>query len=301
MYQFNKLKDTVMSYFETNTSPGPFNEIDHLTSKNIDYINDFQYGVNIFLKRNVRNNFTTGIEFSPSPMFFRGSFGGRLLNDSTTVDLSVDNSHDLEVEVNSQLAKNVTSKVYANSNLNKMGTNRPDMVGTICYQTPRYFSELKMTNKNDGLVGISHLQSVARNIAVGFEAYYKASQKSGGGSLAARYQGFRGKQPFQVCSTYNVMGDLSISFFTSLMPAFIDLATRYTLNTNNLQSMFEIGSNIDFHVKVGQRHVPISLVLRTSSTFVHSARFQFNLPYASVSVGTVISNKKPSFGLTLSL
>ncbi|GAM23065.1 hypothetical protein SAMD00019534_062400 [Acytostelium subglobosum LB1] len=285
-------------------NPGPYHEIDRLIRNNLDYVNEFEPGFNLTFQRAWSKRLSTHNTLAYSPLYFKQSISTQL-NDGTSIVLLMDNDKEMEAEITTSPLPNVTTKVSLNSTVSAMmGKQQPVIFGTLCYTGDRYVSEVKLTTKNDGLFGLSHMHAVNARLTAGFEAYYKAVQKSGGASFGLRYQGKYRNFPFQVCSTYNVMGDLGLSFHSPLVTTFptdIDLATRFTLNTNSMESRVEIGSTIVYSLKVGKRVLPMTLLLSTSSAKVHAARLNFKTNIGKISLGAVIENKRLSYGLSLNI
>eukprot|EP01133_Synstelium_polycarpum_P007429 gene7429-8692_t len=286
-------------HFEPSLHPGAYHELDALASDSIDFYSHFEPGVHLNASRYLTKRLTGMAALSLNPFFGKGTISGALTK-HTHASVSCTGDQDVELDFLTTLPfDGTTSNVSVNTNL-KTITDMPVITGTLARTAMRYHSEIKYTNQSEGLVGLSHLQTITRHFALGGEAYFKPGQNNGGAGVGGRYNGKLASMPFQITSTYNLMGDLSLSFFTALIPSFLNIATRYTLNTSSMNSQFEAGTSFGVNFRVGDRFVPITLRMRTSSNLIHAATVDVVLPVCILSFGTVLEHsKKPAYVLTL--
>ncbi|EGG22944.1 hypothetical protein DFA_05074 [Cavenderia fasciculata] len=280
-----------------------YNEIDQPIKKTIDFLDDFERGLYVKLSHQIKG-FRPEIEFSPSPTYVRGSLETVLLpNSNSKVKISVSNEQQLDLEINSLVPpfKDVNAKIYVNTATNRLQSGAlPTIIGNISRRCGKYSAEAKATNKNDGLIGFSFLRNIDHHWSAGLEAYYKNVQKSGGASLAVRYIGRPiYNQKFQVCGTYNLMGDLALSFHTLLLSESIGVATRFRLNTNSLESNCEVGLSMAYDINFAKRNFPVVVNFRTSNRLAHGANIEFSHGNAKLNISTIIQDKKPEFGIKL--
>ncbi|GAM24642.1 hypothetical protein SAMD00019534_078170 [Acytostelium subglobosum LB1] len=282
------------SLFSLN--PGPYQSIDAHASTLLDFNEDLKEGVNVSISQPFVSK-TTGfeLELAPSPLYMRASGIVRMSGGNLTV--RVDNKEDVVAEFRNRLGRDLMATMVASAKLQSLKT--PDITGNLLYKGNTFVSEMRASNKSEGLVGVSHLHAINKSFAVGFDTFFKPTSNLTGGSAALRYQGTFGRAPFQTKLSVDHQQMISLSGFTALNNA--SFAARVCLDTQKQEHCAVFGSSLWFSLKVGGHIVPITITGRTSTTLEHAVLVHIPTPQVAILINTSIKQNKPTFGLSLVL
>ncbi|KAK5582881.1 hypothetical protein RB653_004470 [Dictyostelium firmibasis] len=308
--------EVISEQFHFPSQPGPYHKITEDAEIRIDFIQELQTGLSLSLdKKKGNNNFSA--DCGLMPMFYRLEVG-RKISDSQNLGAIIQ-PEKLELNYNfspskllfgnvlsgygigksSRIGGNIylglptpstsSSSSSSSTNFDKL-LKKVSAVGVITHETSNSSTEIKvskmyMSDIEHRIAGVSFCYGLRPSLALGFELYYKFIQASGGGSVGARYRGSVLGIQYDLSGTCNVMGDLQLTSSIGIIPNLMSFSTRFNLNTNNMLSSMQFGTRIIGNPIIGGHEIPLCLKLRTDTNFENAIAFDFDTPFAGVSIG----------------
>eukprot|EP01132_Coremiostelium_polycephalum_P007670 gene7670-9437_t len=298
------MTEMIKKYFniteKKHTNPCGFHEIDEEVRDRLDFEDALDKGISFTAIREHKNN-RMAIQLNPNPLFYKGSLASTVV-DNHQVEASFASDQVLDLSYTARISDTLSTNLFFSSPIKDF--QKANGVGTITFDNKRTNIEVKGTNQNEGLIGLSVCHGVSPRLAIGFESYFKQTQKSGGGSIGARYFGtLSNNHKYLVASTYNLMGDFNLSMALGIIPGLISIATRLNLNTNSMDSKLEFGTQITKTLELSGHEFPITLKKKidTKSNYAGLVEVGSNIGSIAVGVSGVLGNKNPSFGVHFSI
>ncbi|KYQ89133.1 hypothetical protein DLAC_10373 [Tieghemostelium lacteum] len=277
-------------------SPGPFHVLDQEVSSRIDFKDDIDSGLNLKASRELKNlMFTVNIAKEPA-LYYKGNitFTPR---DDLVVETSINNEKMVDLSIQHRIKETTLNLFLESYNKSISG------MSTVQWDNNKTHMEVKAISQDGGMFGLSVHHALTQQLSAGFEGFFKVAQKSGGGSIGGRYRNFIfGNHTYEICSTYNVMGDLSLSNCFSIVPKFLSLATRFNINTSSMESSFELGTQILHSLNIHNHEIPLCLKLRTDSKKQNGISFDVATPIGGITLGLFgTGTKLNNYGINLNI